>query len=253
MNNNIQVLETREVFDREFTIYGTKDKPLFLSKDIAEWIEHSDSNKMIKSIDEDEKLIGTMFLAGQNREMWFLTEHGLYEILFRSNKPIAKTFKKEVKYILEQLRKTGMATVRGREAEGIELYFSDFPDEIKKVMAISLADKNERIQSELRQVKEQLAVNAPKVEAFDEFIDRKDTYSFNDVSKLLGIQQNKLLAYLESVGLITKFKKPSSRAVTKGIAVQKITDWGKQTRITPVGIDYIRKNYKNYLERNIVK
>ncbi|HBF5906863.1 phage antirepressor KilAC domain-containing protein [Clostridioides difficile] len=146
-----------------------------------------------------------------------------------------------------------MAAVRGREAEGIELYFSDFPDEIKKAMAISLAEKNERIQSELRQVKEQLAVNAPKVEAFEEFIYRKDTYSFNDVSKLLGIQHNKLLAYLESVGLITKFKKPSSRAVTKGIVVQKITDWGKQTRITPVGIDYIRKNYKNYLERNIVK
>ena len=52
---------------------------------------------MLKSIDEDEKLVARLFTAGQNREMWFLTEQGLYEVLFQSRKPIAKAFKKEVK------------------------------------------------------------------------------------------------------------------------------------------------------------
>lgn len=40
------------------------------------------------------------FLAsGQNRNMWFLTEDGLYEVLMSSKKPQAKIFKKKVKEI----------------------------------------------------------------------------------------------------------------------------------------------------------
>ncbi|WP_255299871.1 BRO family protein [Bacillus cereus] len=38
-----------------------------------------------------------MVHAGQKREVLFLTEDGLYEVLMQSRKPIAKMFKKEVK------------------------------------------------------------------------------------------------------------------------------------------------------------
>ncbi len=62
---------------------------------------------MLKKIDEDEKLIQTLFASGQKREMWFLTEDGLYEVLMQSRKPIAKQFKKKVKQILKQIRQTG--------------------------------------------------------------------------------------------------------------------------------------------------
>ena len=76
-----------------------------------EWIDHSDTQKMISSIDEDEKLMRTLFLSGQNRQAWFLTEDGLYEVLMQSRKPIAKQFKKQVKEILKTIRKHGMYAV----------------------------------------------------------------------------------------------------------------------------------------------
>ena len=41
----------------------------------------------------------------------FLTEDGLYEVLMQSRKPIAKQFKKEVKKVLKQIRKTGSYTL----------------------------------------------------------------------------------------------------------------------------------------------
>lgn len=41
---------------------------------------------MVDNIDEDEKLIGTIFLSGQKREAWLVTEDGLYEILMQSRK-----------------------------------------------------------------------------------------------------------------------------------------------------------------------
>ena len=35
---------------------------------------------MLQMIDEDEKLVARLFTSGQHREMWFLTEQGLYDV-----------------------------------------------------------------------------------------------------------------------------------------------------------------------------
>ena len=72
----LQIINEQEVLGKHFTVYGTADEPLFLAKDVAEWIEYdlSSVNKMLDKIDEDEKLVGTLFRSGQNREVWFLTE-----------------------------------------------------------------------------------------------------------------------------------------------------------------------------------
>lgn len=105
--NQITVVHKQQLLDNTFTIYGTKEEPLFLAKDVATWIEHSKVSMMLESIDEEEKLKETILTSGQKREMWFLTEDGLYEVLMQSRKPIAKQFKKEVKHILKNIRKHG--------------------------------------------------------------------------------------------------------------------------------------------------
>lgn len=92
--NEISIINKSTLLGREINIYGTPDEPMFLAKDVAEWIEHTQPSKMVDNIDEDEKLIGTIFLSGQKREAWLVTEDGLYEILMQSRKPIAKQFKK---------------------------------------------------------------------------------------------------------------------------------------------------------------
>jgi len=99
----------REVLGKQFRIYGTKENPLFLAKDVAEWIEHNQVSRMMEVVDEEEKM-KVCFKSTTSRstqEQWFLTEQGLYEVLFQSRKPIAKEFKKEVKKILKQIRTTG--------------------------------------------------------------------------------------------------------------------------------------------------
>ena len=103
--NDLKIIEQREVLGKEFKIYGDFENPLFLAKDVANCIEHSDISTMMRTVDDNEKLIQTLFVSGQNREMWFLTEDGLYEVLMQSRKPIAKEFKREVKQILKSVRK----------------------------------------------------------------------------------------------------------------------------------------------------
>lgn len=92
--NQITVVHKQQLLNNTFTIYGTKEEPLFLAKDVASWIGHTDLSRMVGLVEEDEKLKRTLYVSGQNREMWFLTEDGLYEVLMQSRKPVAKQFKK---------------------------------------------------------------------------------------------------------------------------------------------------------------
>ena len=56
--NSLKVIEERQVLGKEFRIYGTVDDPLFLAKDVAEWINYSKSNvsKLVDVVDENEKV-----------------------------------------------------------------------------------------------------------------------------------------------------------------------------------------------------
>ena len=120
--NNLKLVEEREVLGQAFKIYGDFDNPLFLARDIAGWIEHSNLTMMLKSIDDDEQIKirpkESLGLLTSNNEYNFLTEDGLYEVLMQSRKPIAKAFKVEVKKILKEIRMTGSYM---KPSNGVEL------------------------------------------------------------------------------------------------------------------------------------
>lgn len=99
--------ELQKIDDFNAKIYGTAENPLFLAKDIADMLEIKNNRDMLNNVDEDEKLMSVVSTSGQNRNMWFLTEDGLYEVLMISRKPQAKVFKKKVKEILKTIRKHG--------------------------------------------------------------------------------------------------------------------------------------------------
>ena len=114
MKKAMMVIKEQEILGKDFKVYGTADEPLFLAKNVAEWIGYSKSGNgsyhlsmMVKTVDPDEKMKATILVGGQNREVLFLTEDGLYEVLMQSRMSIARQFKKEVKKILKSIRKTG--------------------------------------------------------------------------------------------------------------------------------------------------
>lgn len=81
-------------------VYGNKETPLFLAKDIAEWIDHTDVSMMCKNLEiETEKLVQTILVSGQNREVIFLTEYGVYEVLKTSRKKITKILERDLKIL----------------------------------------------------------------------------------------------------------------------------------------------------------
>ena len=198
-SKEIKVIDEREVLGKHFRVYGDIENPLFLAKDVAEWIEHSDVSKMIRSVDEEEKLIGTLFLSGQKREVWFLAEDGLYEVLMQSRKPIAKQFKKEVKKILKQIRLTGGAVIEDREEEFINNYFTSFSDDVKKAMVLDLRNQMKKYKVELEE----------KSKIIKQIEISENSMLVRDVAKIaskngIKIGEKKLYNILREWGLIFK-------------------------------------------------
>ena len=188
--NELKIVNEQEVLGKNFRIYGDFENPLFLAKDVAEWIEHSKVSIMLESVDDDEKIkkicevnnsYFTSFKARKTQEMWFLTENGLYEVLMLSRKPIAKQFKKEVKKILHQLRvKGGYITEKGLGA------ILDNPDYLMELINESgkrLVEMRKR--AELAENKNNILMHSEK------------TYTISEIAKELGyksaIEFNKVL------------------------------------------------------------
>lgn len=196
-NNNLTVFEQREVLGKDFKIYGTKENPLFLAKDVAEWIEHSDVSTMLRKVDEEEKVTNNVCTLGGNQKAWFLTEDGLYEVLMQSRKPIAKEFKKQVKAILKQIRLTGGAVIENREEEFIANYFPSFSDEVKKAMVLDLKKQNEVLKTKLQE-------QQPKVEYHDAVLNTKNLKSITQIASDLGLLGAELNEFLRMKGVQNK-------------------------------------------------
>lgn len=216
----LQVIKEQEVLGKDFKVYGTTEEPLFLAKDVAEWIDYSykdarkinrDVSKMLKTVDEDEKSKSTINLGGEdyshggireNTEMWFLTEDGLYEVLMQSRKPIAKAFKKEVKKILKQIRQTGgYIPVNETESEA---------DIMAKALLIAhktIENKNKELEAKNQKLIEQ----KPKVIFAEAVATSKTSILVGDLAKL--IKQNgvntgakRLFQWLRDKGYLIKRK-----------------------------------------------
>ena len=123
-NQNLTVIDSEVICNQQVNVYGTREKPLFLAKDVANWLGHSNPSMMLSKIDKEDKIIIYAKLSLQNSDITnayissesdscksnnylFLTEFGVYEVLMQSRLPKAKEFKKGVKEILKRIRLTG--------------------------------------------------------------------------------------------------------------------------------------------------
>lgn len=175
--NEIKIIQKTELCSHTFSVYGTPDEPLFLAKEIANVIGHTDVSTMIRNVDEEEKVTNNVCTLGGRQNAWFLTEDGLYEVLMQSRKPIAKEFKKGVKLILKEIRtKGGYMTVKDETPE----------ETIARALlmaqhTIELRDKRIALQAE------QLKLQAPKVAYVDEVLASDRTYTTTQIAKELDM------------------------------------------------------------------
>ena len=245
MNKEIKVIDERVVLGKHFRVYGDIENPLFLAKDVAEWIEHSNVTHMVKNVDEDERCLIIVNTFGGNQESLALTEDGLYEVLMQSRKPIAKQFKKKVKEILKSIRKHGMYATD-------ELL--DNPDLLIEI-ATKLKEErelNRRLQEENEEKNKLIEKQKPKAEFYDEIIDSTTVIGMKEVADILNVKgygRNNLFKFLREKGILNRKNEPYRKYIEQGLFEIKESRYivDDEVRIKPTtyvtqkGLDYIRK------------
>lgn len=91
----------------EIIIKGTIENPLFRACDIGEILEISNVRSTIQHFDDTEKITQLIKTGGGLQNVTFLTEKGLYKILFKSRKPIAEQFQNWVCEVIKEIRLNG--------------------------------------------------------------------------------------------------------------------------------------------------
>ncbi|MCY7961339.1 phage antirepressor KilAC domain-containing protein [Bacillus spizizenii] len=243
-DKQLEIIDQRELLGHEFKIYGTFEEPLFLAKDVASWINHTDLSRMVNLVDEDEKLKRILYVSGQNREMWFLTEDGLYEVLMQSRKPIAKEFKKEVKKILKTIRKTGGYVANADMM--VNTYFGELEDHQKTAVKHLFVNVN-KLQAKSQALEKKVTEYQPKVEKYHQFLDADGLMDIGSLVKELNIKgfgRNKLFAFLKDKKILMTNNLPYQTYMNRGYFVIKSVPTTKigyvsKTYLTPKGADFI--------------
>lgn len=248
----LQPFSTVEFEGKEFNIYGDFQNPLFLAKDVAEWISHSRASEMIKHIDEDEKLMQTILASGQNRDMWFLTEQGMYEVLMQSRKPIAKEAKKNIKGHLKRLRTEGVtlhqALTVEQQAELLvskldEIYAQQEEELLCLDAEIELLEEQVHIlEEECEKVNKQIEETKPFADKYHEFLEEEAFMSIDDFARITfpryKMGRNNMYKYMRQhrmLGTGNKKNMPHRKLVRANI-LKLIKN---QVFITKKGFDYL--------------
>ena len=92
----------------EIVIKGSCEEPLFRANDVGEVLEMSNIRAHIQHFNESEKVVNTIDTLGGSQQVTFLTEKGLYKVLFKSRKPIAEKFQNWVCEVIKEIRLNGV-------------------------------------------------------------------------------------------------------------------------------------------------
>jgi prophage antirepressor-like protein len=130
-------------------------EPLWIAKDVCTVLGLENVNRAVSKLDDDEKLKLKIFTSGQNRDTMFITESGLYNLIFRSNKPEAKPFKRWVTHeVLPSIRKTGSygenAHAEVNIAEIVSQVMQELIPNISRMIVQAMAPVIQEMRQEMR-------------------------------------------------------------------------------------------------------
>ena len=91
----------------EIIIKGDIQNPLFRASDIGIVLDISTIRSVIRDFNETEKVVLSTHTLGGLQDVTFLTEKGLYKVLFKSRKPIAEKFQDWICEVIKELRVKG--------------------------------------------------------------------------------------------------------------------------------------------------
>lgn len=235
-------MNTPQIFNFEQNEVRTilvNDEPYFVGKDVATTLGFKDSNNALKQhVENEDKIIGRQNTTpsfkdklGRNQYPTLINESGVYDLIFGSNLPSAKKFKRWVtSEVLPTIRKTGS--------------YTNVPQSFAQALRLA-ADLEERNQL----LEQQIAEYEPKISYLDMILSSTDTVATSQIAADYGMSAIALNKLLNELGVQHKvsgqwilYRKHMNQGYTKshtseipkadgGVKVVMNTKWTQKGRV----------------------
>lgn len=231
-------------------------EPLFLAADVCRLISIGNVRDAMTRLDDDEKTkrsrptaIAPTPFTPPVPPSWYVTEPGVYRLVMESRTPESVRFKRWVTHdVLPAIRRTGSYTAPASEPEDMV---------VARAFGI-LQGRVKLLQAENETLHHQVELAAPKVAAYEQFLDTQGTCCIQECGKLIGSGPNLFHKALARDGHI--YRRPggcwlprqehvdAGRMVLKKVTLGLDSETGEvrstfQIRITSTGIAYFHKRY----------
>lgn len=185
----IQVFSNSDLGDVRTTVID--GEVMFVGKDVADILEYTNTAKAIRDhVDEEDKLTERIVLSGQNREVIFINESGLYSLILSSKMPNAKEFKRWVTAeVLPAIRKHGVYAV-DEVLQNPDVLIQALT-ELKKER-----EEKEKLKETVAVQNQQITEMTPKAGYYDVVLNCKDVISTTEIAKDYGWSAKKMNSYL---------------------------------------------------------
>lgn len=169
---------------------------MFVGKDVADILGYANTPKAIRDhVDDEDKLTERIVLSGQNREVIFINESGLYSLILSSKMPNAKKFKRWVtSEVLPAIRKHGVFAVDEVLAN---------PDILINALMELKKEREEKLalQQTVAIQNQQIVEMKPKASYYDVVLNCKDLVAISVIAKDYGWTANHMNQYLHEKGV----------------------------------------------------
>jgi len=215
-------------------------EPWFVLNDVCRVLDLSNSRMVASRLDSDD--VSTTYVIdsmGRSQATTIVSEAGLYAVIFQSRKAEALDFQRWVTHdVLPAIRRTGQ-------------YGNQIPGTFAEALELAAAK-----QREIEAAQAELAIAAPKIEAFDDFMDADGTYTMEAAAKSLadvtgGLGRNKLFRWLREHRVLMPGNTPYQRYAhwfkvvpTTYSDRNGVEHAARTTYVRPEGLDGIRQMWR---------
>ena len=156
-------------------------EPWFIAKEISDILEYSETSKMLRRIDDDDRLKWAgVDSIGKSNTYVIINESGFYNAVIGSKKPEAKRFKKWItSEVLPSIRKTGSYSVKA-------------PQTTLEWMELCVANEKRRL---IEETKRKLAENIieaqkPKIDYVNGILASKQSIKLGEFAKAISNEKH---------------------------------------------------------------
>lgn len=214
------------------------DEIWFSGKDACKILGIKNHKQALERLDPEEVgMFYTPHPQSPKKEilMNFVTESGLYELIFRSNKPEAKIFKQWItKEVIPAIRKHGYYSNVLQINEKDVAMLSIIKAVSEEERSIAFSKYQEKF---VLPMQKELEMARPKVETYNEFLDAEGTANTTTIAKSFGLPSGR------SLNEIMHFE---------GFIVKIGSGWGPAKKYVDAGImkpiEFSYNNHKNSLK-----